>query len=233
MAKFYWLSLGENCLSDRILQRHGLKSFNTPFSSGRTNIDYALACETAGYEGLLDPSQLRYQDVFGKPVVRSIRYANADPIFAPEVSNGFEFSHHDLIVDEASRESFQRKVDRLQQIKRDGENTVFLYHHRHQNTPSIPRVIEKLNAFRSHYTTMPGQRCFVLLLTQTIDPNVEISACDVHQVSTDLLHCSICTKHIWAGDGDFWAEKDDHLIAHALSIARGLTLKPEFVEHIG
>lgn len=40
-----WLSLGENCLSDNILSRHSLKSFSTPFSHARSNIDYALELE--------------------------------------------------------------------------------------------------------------------------------------------------------------------------------------------
>ena len=44
----YWLSLGENCLPDNVLQRHGRKTLSTVFSSGRSNIDYAVSLEEKG-----------------------------------------------------------------------------------------------------------------------------------------------------------------------------------------
>ncbi|MFJ5369320.1 DUF1796 family putative cysteine peptidase, partial [Bosea sp. CER48] len=44
-----WLSLGENCLPDNILERNGLKMFSTPFSHGRSNIEYAIQLHSEGY----------------------------------------------------------------------------------------------------------------------------------------------------------------------------------------
>lgn len=50
-----WLSLGENCLSDAILKRHGLKSFSTPFSLCRSNVDVVNQATEQSFTGLLDP----------------------------------------------------------------------------------------------------------------------------------------------------------------------------------
>lgn len=41
----YYLSLGENCLADDILKRYKLKSFSTPYSPTRSNIEYAIQSE--------------------------------------------------------------------------------------------------------------------------------------------------------------------------------------------
>ncbi|MCQ2587766.1 MAG: papain-like cysteine peptidase [Treponema sp.] len=37
--------MGENCLPDNILSRNDLKSFSSPFSYCRSNIEYILAFE--------------------------------------------------------------------------------------------------------------------------------------------------------------------------------------------
>ena len=35
-----YLSFGENCLTDNILSRYNIKSYSTPYSSARSNIEY-------------------------------------------------------------------------------------------------------------------------------------------------------------------------------------------------
>lgn len=49
MSNIY-LSFGENCLTDRLLERHGLKSFATPFSWGLSNVEYILQIEKDKYK---------------------------------------------------------------------------------------------------------------------------------------------------------------------------------------
>lgn len=39
------LSFGENCFAERMLERHEQKSFATPYSWGRSNIEYVLHLE--------------------------------------------------------------------------------------------------------------------------------------------------------------------------------------------
>lgn len=112
-AKVFWLSLGENCLTDNILQRHGVKSFSTPFSHSRSNIDDALMLERNNFEGLLEKMNLRYDYVGKTKVVRSTLYNTCETIYNELHMKGFEFSHHDIIASENKRKSLQRKIQRL------------------------------------------------------------------------------------------------------------------------
>ena len=53
------LSLGENCLPDDILRRNGLKSFSSPYASGRSNIEYVLSFENERFGDFLNPEYLK------------------------------------------------------------------------------------------------------------------------------------------------------------------------------
>src|SRR5690606_35399390 len=112
-----WLSLGENCLPDGVLKRHDLKAFSTPYSHGRTNVDYAIALEKSGYSGLIDASNLIVGNAWGQKVVRSRVYNRSDDIFEPSVSKGFEFTHHDILKNKTALESYIRKINRIKQTR--------------------------------------------------------------------------------------------------------------------
>ena len=58
-----FVSIGENCLADDILQRHGQKAFSTPYSFARSNIDYAIKLEETEYNTLLLPDNLYYRSI--------------------------------------------------------------------------------------------------------------------------------------------------------------------------
>lgn len=92
-----WLFLVEKCLPDGVLKRHSRKSFSTLYSSGRSNIDYALQLEIEAFHGLLQKDNLCFDDVWGTKVVRSTRINRSDDIFEPDCSKGFEFTHHNPI----------------------------------------------------------------------------------------------------------------------------------------
>lgn len=55
-------SVGENCLADNILARNGLKSFSSPYSSGRSNIEYILAFEKEAFSDFLNQKYLKYEN---------------------------------------------------------------------------------------------------------------------------------------------------------------------------
>lgn len=56
--KYVIVSFGENCLTDNILSRNDLKSFSTPYSSGRSNIEYILAHEKEYFNDFLNSAYL-------------------------------------------------------------------------------------------------------------------------------------------------------------------------------
>lgn len=160
-----WLSLGENCLADRVLQRHKLKSFTTPFSHGRSNIDYILELENNSYHDLLNKSYL-FKTVLtdGTSVVKSTKYVECDDIFEQTVATGFEFTHHDIIDNQHDVRSFTRRIERLKRIQKES-HICFLYHYRYSEKMNIDAVIEKLNTFARAYTS-DKYTCLIALLVQ-------------------------------------------------------------------
>jgi hypothetical protein len=230
-----WLALGENCLPDDILKRHGKKSFSTPFSSCRSNIDYALALDECDYATLLSPEGLCVRQVGSQKVVVQTRIEPCKPFYVQNSMQGFEFTHHDPLSSVEDRASFERKIARLISL-RGSENCVFLYLHRMNPLTSLDHVRERLAAFSARYR---GASNFVLpvLFFQTLlsgaqpKRGLEVSA------SGSLLEFNFHTPATWGGtDPDiFWARRDDDLVAEMIHTTdahvaglgeRGLTETP-------
>ncbi len=114
----FFLSLGENCLADNILQRHGLKSFSSPYSSARSNITYAIKNEAHNYENLLSRDSNILTERYGKKTVVNTSFSKIDNIFDIAVNRGFEFTHHNIIEDKSALDSYIRKVDWIKLIKK-------------------------------------------------------------------------------------------------------------------
>ncbi len=209
--QFIWLSLGENCLSDDILRRHGKKCFSTPYSHCRTNIDYALALEAEDYQSLLLPSELETAMAFGQSVVRS-RHYHCDPIFHPSCSKGFEFSHYDLLNEWRDRESFERKISRLQQL-RCRKNVVFLYHHRWTANSNLALLRAKIDRFVGFYTTTKV-RCVVVCFYQALIEPQAHRKLERIPGSDHRMEFVFHTRAAWEGNDQdiFWAKVDDDLI---------------------
>lgn len=210
-----WLSLGENCLPDDILNRHGLKSFSTPFSSGRTNIDYVLQASRSNFSGLMDPENLVRGHADGSDVVRSILYSCDTEIYSPSVSCGFEFTHHDVISNESHRASFGRKIERWIDLRDSGEKAVFLYHHRTQQTKPPNRLFEKLSLLLDDFPTSH----IVFFYQEIVRPEHRHVA--VRPIQDRLIVAKFATDCIWAGKDPnvFWARRDDDLVTEMLAQA--------------
>lgn len=209
-----WLSLGENCLPDDILRRHGLKSFSTPFSSGRTNISYVLEAERSGFDGLLDAKHLRRKEVAGHPVVVSNIYGEPPRIFDPSVSSGFEFTHHDVIADQQAIASCHRKIDRWQQAKTDKRHAKFLYFHRRVSASNMSALKQLLIEFCDLYAANGGT-CEICAFHQTLSASER--RLDIKRDGS-LLFVNFITPTVWAGANldVFWARCDDDLIVQML-----------------
>jgi hypothetical protein len=207
-----WLSLGENCLPDDILQRHHRKSYSSPYSSGRVNIDYATELEKDGYKHLLEKESLVYGETWGKKVVRSTYYAKCDDIFEAAHMQGFEFTHHNPLALSADKNSFERRIGRLNEA-RYVKDFVFFYHHRRTEKSNFDLLRKKLNDFRSFYSNGKA-RCAIVLFYQSIVHTDDQRRLEVNPINPDLIEFVFHTKAVWAGDDDriFWAHVDDDLI---------------------
>lgn len=208
-----WLSLGENCLPDDILQRYNRKSYSSPYSSGRVNIDYATHLEKEGYKNLLEKEYLAYGEVAGERVVRSTYYNQCDDIFEVSSARGFEFTHHDPLSLSVDRNSFERRIGRLNEA-RYNKDFVFFYHHRRNEKSNFELLRKKLNDFRSFYSG-DKTRCAIVLFYQSIVNENDQRRLEVHPINADLIEFIFHTKDMWSGnDNDiFWARVDDDLIA--------------------
>lgn len=224
-TKNLWISLGENCLTDNILQRHNLKSFSTPYSHGRSNIDYAIQLEHLKYLGLLDSANLKHESLDGKNVVRSTLINSCDDIYHQLQMNGFEFTHHDILKSVSAKKSLERKVGKLQRYK-GSKNYVFFYHYRLNNNMSKDKVFEKVAQFSSFYK-LNGHKCFMIVFTQNIINDDNRRGIYYSKVSDTVHFFELSTLHNWQGDNQdiFWARVDDDLIQKMIAATKKIILK--------
>ncbi|MFY8180904.1 MAG: DUF1796 family putative cysteine peptidase [Flavobacterium sp.] len=209
-TKTFYLSLGENCLTDYILSSHGLKVFSTIYSNGRSNIDYAFL-EKNNYSGLLSFENLKYDVLNDKKVVRSTMVVECQNIYQVLQMNGFEFTHHDVIKNEFDRESYRRKIER--QLKyRKKKNFIFLYHHRINENSDFTLLFEKLLEYSKFYNTKK-HFCKIIVFTQNIVNDNNDRKITYDMINDTVHFFNLSTLKNWDGDGDdFWAKNDEDLI---------------------
>lgn len=220
MSDNYSLSLGENCLTDNILTRHGLKSFSTPYSHGRTNLDYAINLEKENYSCLMDSKYLSYEKMGVKRVVRNSKYSTSDPIFIDIHRNGFEFTHHDVLSHDSHRRSYFRKIRRLKRY-RGRKNIRFYYHYRLNGDRDLSQIFRKAERFLSYYQTN-GKECAFSIFTQDIVSNQDDREVIEVRHSDSIRAYFLKTMQVWAGNDqdEFWARKDDDLLKKMLLLSR-------------
>ncbi|MEO3475027.1 DUF1796 family putative cysteine peptidase [Roseomonas sp. CAU 1739] len=207
-----WLSLGENCLPDDILSRHGKKAFSSPYISGRSNIDHAIELEKRDNAGLLDAPNLMHMNYLNAKVVRSKTIVHYDDIFEETVSNGFEFTHHDPLSRKPHREAIERRIQRLL-AARGRDNIVFLYHHRISDNSDISRLRCKIREFREFYQSDTAS-AIVAIFYQNIIPKNDENRLEIKIPDDGILEYVFHTHAIWSGNNPaiFWVRCDDDLI---------------------
>jgi len=218
-SEVLWLSLGENCLPDDILNRHGLKGFSTPYSNGRSNLDYALNLEKINYSGLIQIENLAYGISDKKKVVRSTLINQCDPIYNEMHMRGFEMTHHDIIGSDKARESFERKIQRQLEV-RGKKNIVFLYLHRINKNSDLDSIFSKAQEFSKIYTRGKFS-CTVIVFSQKIIPADEARKVCYRKISKHIHFFEFHTHMLWGGtDNDiFFARIDDDLIKKMLDVS--------------
>lgn len=206
------VSLGENCLTDNLLARYSKKSLTTPYSHGRSNLDYAIKLESQNYEHLLDINNLSYHKVGELIVVRNMKNLISDNIYLDLHQNGFEFTHHDVIKNKSHIESYKRKIAKL--IKYKGKkNFHFYYHYRINDNMNIPLIFSKAEIFLKYYQ-LNNKECEFTIFTQKIVESPEQRGVEIITHSKNVRAYIFSTIDIWAGNDDniFWARNDDDLI---------------------
>ena len=207
-----YISIGENCLTDNILDRHSLKSFSTPYSHGRSNLDYAIKLESEGYKNLLSLKYLYHDHVGETKVVRNKYYSESENIYLELHQNGFEFTHHDVINNDAHKNSYERKALRMSSLNKR-KKLKFLYHYRDNANKDLNKIIKKASEFLAYYQKR-NIKCEFIFFTQDIISNeADRSIIKVHDAN-NIRGYVFKTLNIWGGDDPdlLWARTDDDLI---------------------
>jgi len=213
----YYLSLGENCLTDNILDRYKIKSFSTPYSHGRSNIDYAINLEKENYNDLLKNEYLFYDYVEESKVVRNKHYSISDDIYSELHLNGFEFTHHDVIGNTKHRKSYERKITRMKTFN-DSKKLKFIYHYRNNKNQQISSIVKKASEFLSYYEKRKITCEFIFFTQEIVADKSERSIQQVHNAN-NVTGYVLKTLEVWEGDDQeiLWAKKDDDLLAKMIS----------------
>jgi hypothetical protein len=220
-SKKVYVSYGENCLTDNILQRHLVKSFTTPFSHGRSNIEYILHLEKDDYKDFVNLEHLKYEELGGKNVARLKTYRHIRNDYNEQHKNGFEFTHHDVIKHEKMRLKMTKRVQLLRDLK-GKKKFVMVYHHRLNPTTDSDLLLQDLKELKLLYST-PKVHSEVVCFTQSI-VNDKKDRKVVH-TTRDGVHCFVFhTENEWAGNDNhiFWANCDDDLIAEMIRFIKTL-----------
>lgn len=192
-----YISLGENCLPDDVLSFLGLKNESYPFGGGRFNIEYIIQLIETDFADLLNEQYLFWGKTVAKDVVRNNRYTFQHNIYSDTVTQGFEFTHHN-VFEEAPRRSFIRKMDRFKAVLASGKNIVFFYNYRYSENNDINQLIELMNRFLSIAKNKYGHQYKCLIVYQTL--NKPERRLYTKEISSSIYLAEFITKEEWEGD---------------------------------
>lgn len=208
--KYIIISMGENCLTDDILSRNDLKSFSSPFSSGRSNVEYILSFEKEGYIDFLNPKYLKYEEMNGSKVARNKKYVTTKNKYYDFCMNGMEFTHHDVINDPQKRKKIAKRCKRIQNLA--NKNIVFVYHNRYCKETDMNLIISYFEEIRQIYESR-NNHVQIYIFTQKIVPTEgerHVECTKINGIKVYFMH----TLNVWEGGNQeiFWARCDNDLL---------------------
>lgn len=203
-------SIGENCLADDILARNGLKSFSSPYASGRSNIEYLLAFENEGFKDFLNPEYLVYENTSENKVARNKKYVGVNNSYHKSCTNGFEFTHHDVIGDNAMTDTIRKRCRRMTKLR--NKNIVMLYHHRYCQETDEQLLLKNLSELAGIYKSRKN-RVNIYMFTQII-VHTDAERKAEHYVDNGINVYKFHTCSVWGGDNEeiLWARCDNDLL---------------------
>ena len=208
-------SLGENCLSDNLLERNGLKSFSSPYSSGRSNIEYILAFEKDKFSDFLNLKYLEYEYFFDKKVPRNKKYVTVQNQYHNSCLNGFEFTHHDVISSQKIRNKINKRCQRMLRLQE--KNIIMLYHHRLCSETDEELLISHLLELADIYK-LRNNDVHIYTFSQVIvsEENQRKAEC---KIIRGVNVYKFYTLNEWVGNNNniFWAKCDDDLLKEMIT----------------
>lgn len=216
-----YLSFGENCLTDNILTRYELKSFTTPFSYCRSNIEYVLDFERNNYENFISGKFLKYGALKEKPVDRLNTNIILENNYHHLHLHGIEFTNHDVIKNQKYWQKVKNRANNLKSFLGKAQY-VLLYHHRVCEDSDLDLLLVHLSELKKFYSTKEYV-CQIVLFKQILIP-IEKKKWLSYKIANDIHIFDFHTHYSWTGHDQrkYWAFIDDSLISKMLKIVKTL-----------
>jgi hypothetical protein len=172
-----WLSLGENCLSQYIIDNNNLNTKYTPFSWTGTTIEMINKAEEDDYKNFFNFNYFSWEPdpdpevpdlpQFYAPV--NTFYSDNGGRFSKRYSQGFRFAHHkEITFNKEEEEKIEKRLYRLKNI--ENQTIVFVYNYTNLlNNHHDPLKIRKmLQSFKQKYEAK-NNKVFFLYFYQNPD----------------------------------------------------------------
>ena len=210
-----YLAIGENCMCGVIFKRMGIQNtWSTPYTFARSNIAYAVHFEENDYADFLDKECLIKENTsFSPDAWRNRCVPVPEPgLFDIGMASGFEFTHHDVVNNVEHRESFERKIKRMLDLRKQDEDVVFFYNHRYLEDDSTDKILGYCSRFMDHYDH-DGRSVRMVILNQRLTEKADERRIEIREHERCVI-VDFYTLYIWAGESPWHVhgEIDDDLI---------------------
>jgi hypothetical protein len=147
MNSITWVSLGENCLSQEIINDLGVKTIVSPYSWGFSTIDHIINLQEEDF--LINYYEQNTCPKWEEKYSVHKTSKNSNDSFFVETGKILIFRHHDFFSNNEDYEKIKRRMDRYKSLNSD--EIVFLYHHRIGQTANPEYVRSRLEYFLLEY----------------------------------------------------------------------------------
>jgi hypothetical protein len=220
-----WLSIGENCLTQNIINTLKLKSLSTPFSWAISNIDHIIY---AMEEKNIFKNKENFYITNDQETKVFYRYSDhtTKKHFAKnsEVLEKMHFPHHNFIEKIEDFKKITTRHQRLYDLS-NTDNLIFLYHYRSPDIDeyshkSLEYVRERLSYFKETFFPNSKIVMFYKLYNETKDV-VLINEKDIIEIMI------LSPENKWQGPGNTFAKKDEDLHKKMIDLAYKTIIKTE------
>jgi hypothetical protein len=147
MKNITWVSLGESCISQDIINSLGIKTIVSPYSWAFSSIDHIINLQEEEF-AIDDYCQTTCPVLQEKYSVHKTSKNNNDSFFV-ETGKSLAFRHHDFFSNNEDYETIKRRMDRYKSL--NSNDVVFLYNYRIGQTKENEYVRSRLEYFLTKY----------------------------------------------------------------------------------
>lgn len=213
------LSIGENCLVNHYLRILNLSKENELFDNCRSNIEYITQI-IDNYDTLLDKQYLQLRIVEGKRLVtKNTIYTSLNNIYCKYHTDGYEFTHHNLLENKEHYTSFVRKLIRFKKII-NTEDILFVYNYKYNENNNIEILKKLIKIFLDKVKSLQYKLNYKICIIYQKNIFVNIPSYKLELIEPNIYLASFDSIEPWINDN--WNGISDEII-----------LKKLFLELIG